>query len=306
LQGHYDIIGFDPRGVNGSRPSVSCFDSVEDELAFFVQHETFYLNLPSNLTLLDDERVEWDLRRQVVDFKVAVDSLAGKCQRKIGDALRFMGACGFLFQMSQNLYDVGTEAVVRDIDFLAKQLDGENAPINFWGYSYGTLIGQQMLQILPPSRIGRLILDGVVSAPIWSTYADVGYAKKGFGSNNDVLVAFTQQCAASPSCALASFKSSKAILDRIDQEINKLYFHPRAVPEASYAAVLTASHLRIYIFSQLYSRAKWPAFASVLNATFHGDYVPLAEVAKIRMEPSNELGLSKVRLTSIWTQGKAC
>lgn len=80
---------------------------------------------------------------------------------------------------------VGTENVVKDIDFLARAIEGSDAPINCmpfmcwaklrqltaryidWGFSYGTMIGQYMVKILPAERLGRLVLDAVVNPEQW-------------------------------------------------------------------------------------------------------------------------------------------
>ena len=41
-----------------------------------------------------------------------------------------------------------------------------------WGFSYGTVIGQYMINILPPQRLGRIVIDGVVDAATWNLHAD--------------------------------------------------------------------------------------------------------------------------------------
>ena len=41
-----------------------------------------------------------------------------------------------------------------------------------WGFSYGTIIGQYMVKILPSERLGRLIIDGVVNAAQWKHHSD--------------------------------------------------------------------------------------------------------------------------------------
>jgi hypothetical protein len=68
-----------------------CFDSPAAEVAFYAQHESFYLSLPANLTLLDDPFVDADLHRQVRDMAAGVRALADLCKRRLGDALAYMG-----------------------------------------------------------------------------------------------------------------------------------------------------------------------------------------------------------------------
>jgi hypothetical protein len=37
-----------------------------------------------------------------------------------------------------------------------------------WGISYGTIIGQYLIKILPPNRVGRVIIDAVVNPTVWA------------------------------------------------------------------------------------------------------------------------------------------
>ena len=38
------------------------------------------------------------------------------------------------------------------------------------GLSYGTIIGQYMVKILHPDRLGRIIIDGIANPDDWSQY----------------------------------------------------------------------------------------------------------------------------------------
>jgi pimeloyl-ACP methyl ester carboxylesterase len=40
--------------------------------------------------------------------------------------------------------------------------------VTVWGGSYGTVIGQYLIKILPPKRIGRIVIDGVVDPTVWA------------------------------------------------------------------------------------------------------------------------------------------
>ena len=54
---------------------------------------------------------------------------------------------------------IGACAAVRDLVYLVDSLNGEGSDVNFWGISYGTVIGTYLTQMFP-DRIGRVILDG--------------------------------------------------------------------------------------------------------------------------------------------------
>jgi hypothetical protein len=67
---------------------------------------------------------------------------------------------------------MSTATVARDmisiLDAYAESEDGKRCTsdaslLNFWGFSYGTFIGQTFASMFP-SRVGRVVLDGVVDA----------------------------------------------------------------------------------------------------------------------------------------------
>ena len=53
------------------------------------------------------------------------DQVGQKCLKKYGQTLKY----------------IGTAAAARDIISMADAIDGPNAPVNYLGISYGTLIG---------------------------------------------------------------------------------------------------------------------------------------------------------------------
>jgi pimeloyl-ACP methyl ester carboxylesterase len=42
-----------------------------------------------------------------------------------------------------------------------------------WGGSYGTVIGQYLIKILPPKRIGRIVIDSVADPTVWADTSKV-------------------------------------------------------------------------------------------------------------------------------------
>lgn len=109
IRQRFDIVGFDPRGVNLSSP-VRCVDDLEHFLAFDLTPDT-----PAELAaLLEGER-----------------TFAEGCQRRNGDLLPFLG----------------TENVARDLDRIRAALG--DAKLTYIGFSYGTLIGSLYAQAFP-------------------------------------------------------------------------------------------------------------------------------------------------------------
>ena len=123
----YDWIGFDPRGVGSSVPALSC---IPDYAGF---------NRPDYQPESGTE-AEW---------LALSESYADACAAN-GGAL---------------LDNLTSEDTVLDMDNIRKALGQEQ--INYYGFSYGTYLGQ-VYGSLFPERLRRVVLDGVVDTRnIW-------------------------------------------------------------------------------------------------------------------------------------------
>ncbi|MBC6450090.1 alpha/beta hydrolase [Actinokineospora xionganensis] len=118
----YDWIGFDPRGVGSSEPSLTC------DSGYFSYNRPYYVPVSGELeqTWLDRTK-----------------GYAQACAAQGGDLLAHLR----------------TTDTVKDMEALRVALGQER--INFLGYSYGTYLGQ-VYGTLFPDRVGRMVLDGVV------------------------------------------------------------------------------------------------------------------------------------------------
>ncbi|GIF15257.1 alpha/beta hydrolase [Actinoplanes teichomyceticus] len=119
----YDWIGFDPRGVGASQPKLTCDSDY-----------TGY-NRPAYVPVTPELEKAWHARTK----KYAED-----CARAGGALLRHMR----------------TEDSVRDIDSIRQALGQEK--ISFYGFSYGTYLGQVYATRFP-ERVRRMVLDGNVN-----------------------------------------------------------------------------------------------------------------------------------------------
>jgi pimeloyl-ACP methyl ester carboxylesterase len=140
VRSHYDIVGFDPRGVGESAPIRCLSDAQTDE--FTAQDGS-----PDS---------------------AAEESEVVRLSRLLGDrcAARNDGL----------LAHVGTRDVARDLDVLRGVL-GEKK-LDYLGKSYGTYLGATYAEMFP-ERVGRLVLDGVVD-PAADTAALVRSQALGF------------------------------------------------------------------------------------------------------------------------------
>lgn len=119
----YDWIGFDPRGVGASRPALSC---VPDYGGY--------------------NRPEYDPAKApgvVAAWQKRADGYAEACAAKGGPLLSHLT----------------TEDAARDMDTIRKALGAKQ--INYYGFSYGTYLGQ-VYATLFPQNLRRAVFDGVV------------------------------------------------------------------------------------------------------------------------------------------------
>jgi pimeloyl-ACP methyl ester carboxylesterase len=119
----YDWIGFDPRGVGSSIPKLSCIPT------YFAGPRPEYIPYTPRLATI------WLNRSK---------SYAQACARSAGaELLPFMR----------------TEDVAKDMDYLRVALGKQQ--INYYGFSYGTYLGQ-VYSTLFPSRVRRMVFDSTV------------------------------------------------------------------------------------------------------------------------------------------------
>jgi pimeloyl-ACP methyl ester carboxylesterase len=122
LRARFDIVGFDPRGVAGSEPALTCLTGP--------QLDTFLA--------IDDMP---GTPAQLATIVSASKQYAARCEQNSGALLPY----------------VGTENAARDMDVLRAALG--QAKLTYLGKSYGTYLGAWYAQLFP-HRVRALVLDG--------------------------------------------------------------------------------------------------------------------------------------------------
>jgi pimeloyl-ACP methyl ester carboxylesterase len=133
----YDIVGFDPRGVNRSAP-IECLTDEETD---------------ANYASDAKPDTEAELEQALADSKDFID----KCE----------SANEFLTHYS-------TAAAARDMDILRAALGDKK--LNYFGKSYGTYLGTLYAQFFP-DKVGRMILDGALDPNISILEQNISQAK---------------------------------------------------------------------------------------------------------------------------------
>ncbi|MFJ6003495.1 alpha/beta hydrolase [Arthrobacter sp. NPDC092385] len=139
LREDYDILGFDPRGVNRS-DGVECFTDAEQDAA---RQESYPVDVPEEelLALMTADAQEY----------------ADRCAERTGEMLGF----------------VDTESAARDMDILRAVVSDEK--LNYLGFSYGTQLGATYADLFP-ERVGRLVLDGAIDPSLSNEDVTLGQA----------------------------------------------------------------------------------------------------------------------------------
>ncbi len=120
---HYDLVGFDPRGVGASTP-IRCETDAQEDAANAAQPD---IRTPAGFA-----------EAQRLAQKVAQD-----CSAKYGAALA----------------EFNTVQTAKDMDRIRAALGDRQ--LNYLGFSYGTELGAQYAHLFP-SRVGAMVLDGAV------------------------------------------------------------------------------------------------------------------------------------------------
>ncbi|KAI0395508.1 Alpha/Beta hydrolase protein [Xylariaceae sp. FL0594] len=256
--GQFDVLGWDPRGVNASLPKVPCYPHVED---------------------MDN----WSLLREQSRASAGVNHIR---QLELADAMNN----ATLFACRRNIGDFGrfvsTTSVVRDLEQIRKALEEEELTAYFT--SCGTGIGQIYANMFP-DRVGRMILDGVQYTKDQRLLGGWGWT-----SLDNVADAwrdgFLGECikAGPRKCALAADKGHQqqpnlTSLERLEARMDALLRSVLARPVPAYTeehgpSIVTYSQLVLHIYATLYSPASWPATAQMLHELEAGN-ATLAAVA---------------------------
>jgi pimeloyl-ACP methyl ester carboxylesterase len=243
----YDIIGWDPRGVPGSG-AIRCLSSLAEYDAYFQVDPS--PDTPSEVAAIGSQ------------VKLFADGCA---KRNSLDTLRF----------------AGTADVVNDMEDIRVALGEER--INFFGFSYGTLLGLRYADRFP-LHVGRFVLDGVLD-PTADTAERAKQQAAGFDS---AMNSFLDLCAPKGTVVCDWVKpgeSAGAAFDRLVQRVDAKALPVKnrkgGVREVGPAEVLGGS------LAALYNRdVGWPRLRQSLTALGKGDGSAFLELSDAFLDRS--------------------
>ncbi|CAI6332880.1 unnamed protein product [Periconia digitata] len=240
----YNLIGFDPRGINNSGPALSCFGDDEESRRIEKEYSSKFIRTV-------DGKNENSLRYQ---FEAA--TAFGKWCTK--------------FNENTDAKYANTVAVAQDMaNYIEKAAklkgkDPKEAKLNYYGVSYGTVLGSVYASLFP-TRLGRFVLDGVADALEYYT----GTYASNVRDVDQVMGDFFKFCnAAGPDkCALwadtpdAISKRARAIVESVRKD-------PIPVVDTAvvqYPTVIRYEEVMQLVFTAMYSPLEnWPIIAQIL------------------------------------------
>ncbi|KAG6006404.1 hypothetical protein E4U21_007070 [Claviceps maximensis] len=237
--GKYDVLGWDPRGVNMSQPAIACFPHDVDRDHWSVRLSEFRESSPSP-------------RAQLEFADVMNDSIFAACKELHGDIPRFLS----------------TAFVARDLEEIRKALREDDLT----GYlvSYGTGIGQTYSSMFPNS-VGRMILDGTEYVRDQRMLGGFGWAALD-NATDAWHDGFLGECvnAGADHCALAKPYRNKVVTlgdlqERMEKLVQSLIARPiRGYTKSGGPTVITYTALVSTLYSAMYSAKSWPLIAHML------------------------------------------
>jgi pimeloyl-ACP methyl ester carboxylesterase len=233
----FHLLSFDPRGVNSSIPAASCYP--DDETRRRLSGSSILNPLLEASTIY-----AW------------AKNFAQACSDTMGEYASYINTPQTAADMNSILNAVGQRDMI------------------YWGFSYGSLLGQTYAGLFP-ERTQRVIIDGVVNQFKWY---DGIYEIESQVNVEEVLDGFFEECLKTDnySCPLFDLTVSKdpRVLSRIVRSyIDDLGPNPLNVYLNSSAyGILNFDHVwRNGVLPALYNPAGWSFLADVLCLLIRGD-----------------------------------
>ncbi|EHR49337.1 putative hydrolase or acyltransferase of alpha/beta superfamily [Saccharomonospora marina XMU15] len=198
LTERFDLVGFDPRGIGASEPTVECLTAPERDA---------------------DRADDTEVAGTVAEQEAEESAFADKCADRTEYGERMLA-------------NLGTRDVVRDLDVLRSTLGDEK--LTYLGYSYGTRIGYTYAERFP-GNVRALLLDGALD-PEQDLVDSLVAQGEGFATAFDEFArwcAGQQDCALGTDPAAADTAYQDIVRPLIDNPIRSAGGRPLSYEDAT-------------------------------------------------------------------------
>ncbi|KAI3007479.1 hypothetical protein CBS147346_3288 [Aspergillus niger] len=261
---YFDVVSFDPRGVNNTTPNFSCFPDPATRKAWLLQSEAEGL-LGSSEGVFDTRWARYEAFGMSCNQQGVTASKDGEWIGKfmntapvVADMVELVERHGEwrereterLLSTAPNTFPLGTNVDAERIRLHNRWKKGEEKLL-YWGFSYGTILGSTFAA-MQPHRINRAVIDGVCNA-------DDYYAGNWLTNLQDSDAAFNkffEYCyTAGPSaCPFALGGDPEDLKSRYEQILTNLTSSPIAVPPSGNRGpeIITYSDVKSLVVQALY------------------------------------------------------
>lgn len=233
----FDHIGFDPRGIGRTTPVMNAFTT-------------------------DAERMTWSLTQTLSGVNSTEDAMG-----KVYGQAKILGTI-VAQRQKKTAQHMSTATVARDMLAITKAHGRDK--LQYWGFSYGTVLGVTYAAMFP-DNIERVILDGVLDA---ESYYNAAWDHNLIDTDKAFQI-ILDECVASSACPLRE-DTSELISARIDTILDGLKTAPLTVQNGSLYGTVEHGLTRRLLFFSLYDPInQYPPLFSALAAAEQGDGAPL-------------------------------
>ncbi|KAJ7872587.1 Alpha/Beta hydrolase protein [Mycena leptocephala] len=216
----FDIVGFDPRGVSYSTPTVSFFRTAAERALWMPA--TSDIVFPALNQTADAVAQQW-ARAQILG-QLAVN-------RNDGNYIQH----------------ITTDNTARDMLRITEAFGFEK--VQYWGVSYGSVLGSTFAAMFP-DKVGRVVVDGIMPIDTWYS----GNLTREAADTDKALQTFFDGCAAAgPEACAFSAPSSIEVAANLDALFTAIEIQPVPVITPVSYGVVDYTFLRNSVFHALYS-----------------------------------------------------
>ncbi|TKA78278.1 hypothetical protein B0A55_04752 [Friedmanniomyces simplex] len=231
---YFDIIGFDPRGINNTQPILTCFPN-RIEAAIYSLEEEAHGYIGTSDTSFDNL---WASKRAVAEGcskKTAEEGIAkhmstATVARDIVEIFERHGEWREQ-EATRLLSSMSPENVLaeqdRDIIISRTAWIKDAEKLQYWGFSYGSILGAT-LATMYPERIYRALLDGIADSH--------DYMAGGWSTNlqdtDVIMVKLAEHCwdGGKTNCPIWDEDGPAVILTKVQETIAGLQKDPIGMP----------------------------------------------------------------------------
>ncbi|KAF2756584.1 alpha/beta-hydrolase [Pseudovirgaria hyperparasitica] len=254
----FDLISFDPRGVNNTVPRLKCFPNAATEIKYLDQLLDYSL-LWSSPNVLG---LEWGNAQALGESCSRKDPSTGieavhyvNTAQTVEDMLLIVERHGEWREAeARRLLGLSQPKILEIYELAMQRLKWTRdlEKMKYWGLSYGTTLGQTFAA-MHPSRIDRMVIDGVMNAADY--YA--GAWMKNLVDSDKIITTYSRYCfeAGPDRCPLHMNTSVEDIARRFEDVMMDLKTNPIAMPggDENGPALLTYKDMHLHLLGGMYS-----------------------------------------------------